>query len=114
MERWAYWWRWQRANPDGGVESDAADSNRDNKSTRDTPPPPKRAQPAERAASRPLGFMVSSRGLKINHDKTEEVEFLPWALVPDNMRQLQYLGFLFDGDSYLLRQGTLAKYYRRM
>ena len=58
---------------------------------------------------------LRTRRLKINLDKTEEIEFIPGALARGpGTKALQYLGFIFDGQRTLLRSSTLAKYYRRM
>jgi hypothetical protein len=47
--------------------------------------------------------------------KTEKIEFIPGALAArKGTKPLQYLGFLFDGEQYLLRSQTLAKFYRRL
>jgi hypothetical protein len=57
----------------------------------------------------------STRTLKIKDEKTIEVEFIPGALAGGRgSKALQYLGFLFDGESTLLRSSTISKFYRRM
>jgi len=58
---------------------------------------------------------VTTRRLRINAKKTDEIEFVPGALAKGRgTKNLQYLGFLFDGERQLLRPNTLAKYYRRL
>ena len=58
---------------------------------------------------------LSTRRLKINVDKTDETEFVGGLLANgQGTKPLQYLGFLFDGERYLLRPSTISKLYRRM
>jgi RNA-directed DNA polymerase len=55
----------------------------------------------------------STNGLRINEKKTDEVEFIPGSIAAGQMKPLQYLGFLFDGNRTLIRSNTIAKYWRR-
>lgn len=52
-------------------------------------------------------------GLKLNDDKTLEVEFMGGSLASIS-KPLQYLGFMFDGKNVLIRPGTLSRYWRRV
>lgn len=52
-------------------------------------------------------------GLRINDDKTLEVEFMGGSLTSLS-KPLQYLGFLFDGEKILIRPSTLSRYWRRV
>lgn len=71
-------------------------------------------------------YLEKELKLKIQNDKTQEVEFsrtnlsAPWACctiekgvrIPN--QPLSYLGFDFDGHRILLRQKSLSLYYRKM
>ena len=58
---------------------------------------------------------LSTRRLEVKADKTEETEFIDGLLAAGpGTKPLQYLGFLLDGERYLLRPSTIAKLYRRM
>ncbi|MBP0465860.1 hypothetical protein J5Y09_18180 [Roseomonas sp. PWR1] len=52
-------------------------------------------------------------GLTLNDDKTSRVEF-PGGRLPANVKHMQYLGFLFNGERAVLRASTISRFYGRM
>lgn len=52
-------------------------------------------------------------GLTLNDSKTSRVEF-PGGRLPANVRHMQYLGFLFNGERAVLRASTISRFYGRM
>lgn len=58
--------------------------------------------------------LIDRFGLKINHDKTETINFQLLSGILTANRPLQYLGFNFDGTRKLIRSAAFAKYSEKM
>lgn len=66
----------------------------------------------------------AGKSLKINHNKTEAIYFNKKNKIqqlqyinlvhPEKNYELQYLGFNFNGKRIILRQSSLARYYRKL
>lgn len=60
--------------------------------------------------------ITSNNYLTLNETKTEKIVFKNGVIVPEisNKPFLQYLGFIYDGKSLLIRSGTLSQYWRKL
>ena len=53
-------------------------------------------------------------GIEVNSDKTEEFCFLPEIVSKNKNKNLDYLGFTFDGKTIKIRDRSIFKYYKKL